>query len=265
MVDNSLAQGKAQGAAANPPKVKSKFREYSEAFLTAILVALFLRGFVVEAFKIPSKSMVPTLMVGDHIFVNKFAYGIRLPFSKHWLTQFKEPKRGDVVVFKYPLDESTDFIKRVVGLPGDKLKFQDGDVIVNGQKLEEVPLKISGRDPSNKRELLLAPNPPFPEGDKFTKVPYSPEWEEFDYYLERLGDHTHIKQENGSFLREGEEITVPPNHFFAMGDNRGNSSDSRVWGPVPMENLKGRAMLIWLSWDHDQGGVRYDRFGKWIE
>ncbi len=245
-------------------KKKSSFREYLEALLTAILIALFLRTFVVEAFKIPSKSMVPTLMVGDHIFVNKFTYGIRIPFTKKWITHFKQPQRGEVVVFMWPGNEKMDFIKRVVGLPGDQIKFEGDDVIVNGQKMETAPVAVPGPNPKNRRELLINPSPGLPDDEKFRTMPFSPEWRDYSYFLERMGDHTHLKQEANRHFGAGQEITVPPGMMFVMGDNRDNSSDSREWGFVPEVNLKGRAMFIWMSLDHDLGGIRFDRMGKWI-
>ncbi len=124
------------------PRKKSKTREYAEALLSAVLIALFVRAFVVEAFKIPSKSMVPTLMVGDHIFVNKFVYGIRVPIVGKWVAHFRDPERGEVVVFVYPKNESLDFIKRVVGLPGDKISVQGLDLFINGNKVEAQNLEI---------------------------------------------------------------------------------------------------------------------------
>jgi signal peptidase I len=247
-----------------PVKKKSRFREYAEALLTAALIAFVLRAFVVEAFKIPSKSMVPTLMVGDHIFVNKFIYGIRIPLTKYWPVHFKKPARGDVVVFIYPKDESLDFIKRVVGIPGDQIRIQGDDLFVNGQKVEAAPIQVTGVNPKNSRELLIQAPADFPDAKRFQTVPFSPEWDDYSYYLERLGEHTHLKQEAGRVFRDGETITVPEGKLFVMGDNRDNSADSREWGFVPMENLKGQAMFIWLSRDRDKGGVRWHRFGDWI-
>lgn len=245
------------------PKVKSKTREYAEALLSAVLIALFVRAFIVEAFKIPSKSMVPTLMVGDHIFVNKFAYGIRIPIMGKWIAHFKTPERGEVVVFIYPRNESLDFIKRVVGLPGDKIAVHGSDLVVNGAKVEIQALPVSGVNPKNKRELLV--NVPAGLPALFAILPFFPDWQEYKFYDEKLGNVEHWMQHSIFPRLEDFEITVPENHFFVMGDNRENSSDSREWGFVPMDNLKGRALFIWLSLDHDQGGVRWDRFGKWIQ
>lgn len=272
---------------------KSASREYSEATITAVIIAILLRIFVVEAFKIPSKSMVPTLMVGDHIFVNKFIYGIRLPFTKFWLTHFKKPERGDVMVFIYPRDDVRqksflhifsglvgeknitqfehaigldvpDFIKRVVGLPGDRIRFSGDDVFINGEKISVAPMTILGNNPDNKKQLLAKAIDSMPDSDQFQTIPYAPEWRDFNFYLERLGNKTHLKQEANRLMDDREEIVVPENYLFVMGDNRDQSSDSREWGFVPMENLVGKAMFIWLSLDYDLGGFRWDRFGDWI-
>jgi signal peptidase I len=253
-------------------KEKSKFREYAEALITAILIAVFLRSFVVEAFKIPSGSMIPTLMVGDHIFVNKFIYGIRVPFTSHWLWKYKEPQRGEAIVFIYPKDRSLDYIKRVVGVPGDKVRIEGDDVYVNGEKIESVQIPVIGKDPAN--PLLVELNPPadVPGAEEFKKIPVSEGWSFFRIYLEKLGDHLHLKQEAPRGEEMNREFKVPADQLFVMGDNRDNSQDSRYWGFVPIENVKGKAMFIWLSLRYREdrpergwAGFRWDRFGKWIE
>jgi signal peptidase I len=255
----------AQSSSDSLRKKKSSFREYVEAFLTALLIAFFLRAFVVEAFKIPSKSMVPTLLVGDHIFVNKFIYGLRLPFSKKWVAHFGTPQRGEVIVFTYPKNESLDFIKRVVGLPGDKITIKGDDLYVNGEKENIYPVIPKELDPQDKRKIDVEK---IEDGELikyFSELPFMTEWKDYKYYVEKLSGVPHYIQHSIYLGRNEElEITVPPDHLFVMGDNRDNSSDSREWGFVPMENIKGRAMFIWLSLDHDQGGVRWHRFGKWI-
>lgn len=193
---------------------KSKPREYTEAILSAVLIALLIRAFVIEAFKIPSASMVPTLQIGDHIFVNKFLYGLRIPFTKTRFFQFTEPKRGDVVVFLYPMDESKDYIKRVVGLPGDRVRTDGTDLYVNDEKV-----------------------PRTPNGEKG----------ETSYFEEKLGDMDHMIQFGPYRSFDNREYHVPPDSLFVMGDNRDNSADSREWGVMPMGNLKGKAMFVWLS------------------
>ena len=182
-------------------KRKSVFREYAEALLIAIVLALFIRTFVVQACKIPSGSMIPTLLVGDHILVNKFVYGIKIPFINKTLIPVSSPQRDDVIVFVYPVDQSKDFIKRVIGLPGEELEMAGKKIYVNGKPYDD--------------KYGNAKRPLFHAGVKFGPV-----------------------------------IKVPEGHVFVMGDNRDNSSDSRVWGFVPLESIKGKALIIYWSWPH---------------
>jgi signal peptidase I len=195
-------------------KRKSTLREYLEAIGIAILLALFIRTFVVQAFKIPSGSMKPTLLVGDHILVNKFIYGIKMPFADKTLIPVNTPKRGDVIVFKYPRDTSKDYIKRVVGLPGDRIQVIDRKLLINGAAVDDphAYYSLSGIMPD-------------------------------------------------SFLRHFGPVVVPPDHLFVMGDNRDESSDSRVWGFVPLSYVRGEAFLIYWSWDQGHFGVRWNRLG----
>lgn len=249
-------------------KKKSHSREFTEALLTAIFIALILRAFGVEAFKIPSGSMIPTLVVGDHIFVNKFIYGLRVPFTKKWAIKFRDPQRGETIVFIYPEDEKLDFIKRVVGVAGDKIRVDGDDLYINEKLVSTAPLNLEGINPENDAELLLKPDPNFPDGAKFTEIPFFPRWENYTFYLERLGEVTHLKQEGSFNFLKSRVIEVPNGKLFVMGDNRDNSRDSREWGFVPIENVKGKAMFIWLSWN-SQGQslldkIRWERFGKWI-
>ncbi len=259
-------------------KKKSETREYLEAFFTALLIALFLRAFVVEAFKIPSKSMVPNLLVGDHLFVNKFIYGIRVPFTKEWIAKFKTPQRGEVVVFSWPKDESLDFIKRVVGVPGDKIRIDKRDLYVNDQKMNVYPVQVEGVDPENIQKLKITQIEGPVQDNKFANLPYMVEWKDYNYFVEDLSGVQHFTQYMKPLWPHPEnEWIVPPGHLFAMGDNRDNSSDSREWGFVPMENLRGRALFIWFSWDSESVNspwyaiqdwpkkIRWGRFGKAIE
>lgn len=238
-------------------KQKSKFREYVEALLTAVLVALLIRAFVIEAFKIPSGSMLPTLSIGDHIFVNKFIYGLRIPFTKHRIVKIGEPKRGDVIVFIYPVDESKDFIKRVVGLPGDNIHIEDQNVFVNGVELPKEKLEVSEYPDDNRRLLIL-------NGGRHS-IPSEPGWSDFRFFEEKTGDIDHVVQYENYLERQNYDAVVPPGHYFVMGDNRDNSADSRSWGFVPEGNVKGKAMFVWLSLDKDNGGIRLREFGRWIK
>lgn len=202
-----------------PQKKKSLLREYAEAIIIALLLALFIRAFVVQAFKIPSGSMIPTLLIGDHILVSKFIYGLRNPFSGAVWIPVKEPERLDVVVFKYPVNPSQDFIKRVIGLPGDRVEIINKEVYINGSRLENDPGVHGG-------EQVI------PKG--------------------------------GSPRDNFGPVTVPARSLFVMGDNRDNSHDSRFWGFVDFRDLKGKAFVLYWSWDREDFNVRWQRFGKVI-
>jgi signal peptidase I len=209
---------------------KSTLREYSESIGVAVAVALLLRAFVVEAFQIPSGSMIPTLEVGDHIFVSKFAYGVTVPFTNSRLMHFGQPERGDVVVFRYPMDPSTDYIKRVVGLPGDTVEIRREDLYVNGQVVprQRVP-----------RAYHCS------EGGA---VPGMRDEHDCELWLETLDKKQHeTVLEPGRGNRDFGRTVVPRGHVFVMGDNRDNSSDSRVWGTVDLDLIKGKALIVWWS------------------
>jgi signal peptidase I len=238
-------------------KRKSVVREYAEALLIAALIALTLRAFVFEAFKIPSGSMIPTLSIGDHIFVNKFTYGLRIPFTKIRFWDVGEPERGEVAVFIYPVDEKKDFIKRVMGAPGDRIRLEGTDVFINGEKLEHRPLTVKPH-PTDRRRLLV-------ENGTEKTIPYVRGWENYDFFEEVTNGHPHVVQYEKFGMREPLEFEVPDGQYFMMGDNRDNSADSREWGFVPFENVKGEAMFVWLSIDRDHGGVRWSEFGRWVE
>jgi signal peptidase I len=203
-------------------KKKSVFREYAEAAAIAILLALFIRTFVVQAFKIPSGSMKPTLLIGDHLLVNKFIYGIKIPFIDRYILKFKSPKIGDIVVFKWPRDEKKDFIKRVIGVGGDTVEIRNDILYINGKQI-----KTKYVDDYRDDEVRRA--------EKYT---------EFLYNLEHF-----ILDEKKSNENLG-PITIPENSIFVMGDNRDNSHDSRYWGFVEENKIKGKALVIYWSWPH---------------
>ncbi len=212
--------------------------EYSVSFFPVILIVFLLRSFLVEPFKIPSSSMVPTLLVGDFILVNKFTYGIRLPVANSKIVEMGSPQRGDVMVFRYPEDPSLDYIKRVVGVPGDRVEYRNKRLTING-----VAVPVRQTDDYLSRERM-----------QFSRR-----------FVETLGgaEHQILLDEdpqalvapsrafpfaaNCNYNMSGLACTVPPGHYFMMGDNRDNSSDSRVWGFVPDENVVGKAFFIWLN------------------
>ena len=203
-------------------KRKSTFREYSEALAIAVLLALFIRTFVVQAFKIPSGSMKPTLIIGDHLLVNKFTYGIKIPLIDRFIIQFDNPKRGDIVVFKYPKDESKDFIKRVIGIEGDVVEIKSDILYINGEKIDtEYVSKYIDEDISGA-----------------------------DRYEEAFGESKHYILDQYVNYEDFGPVTVPENSIFVMGDNRDNSQDSRYWGFVSLNKIKGKALIIYWSWPY---------------
>lgn len=196
-----------------------KWVEYTGGFFPVLFIVFVLRSFLFEPFQIPSGSMIPTLKVGDFILVNKFTYGIRLPVVRTKILSINEPKRGDVMVF-FPPNESRYFIKRVVGLPGDSIRVVDNQLFVNGKAAQQVE---NGELPDDPRYAIR---------------------------MENLEGVNHLIQKGkypGPFGKNY-STTVPEGHYFMMGDNRDNSSDSRDWGPVPEERIVGKAVLVWMHW-----------------
>jgi signal peptidase I len=204
-----------------PPR-KSVLREYGEAIAIAILLALVIRTLVVQAFTIPSGSMMDTLLVGDYILVNKFLYGPELPFTDTRVPGLRDPHRGDIIVFRYPQDEKRDFIKRIVGTPGDTVQVRGIQVYVNGEPIRELYVK-----------RIDTPLPSTGQG-----------------YC--------------GYAYGCEPTVVPPNSYFVMGDNRDNSQDSRYWGFVTRDKIKGKAFLIYWSWDSDRHWLRWWRLANYI-
>jgi signal peptidase I len=290
------------------PEPKSTARDYVESIGAAILIALALRAFVVEAFKIPSSSMYPTLEVGDHIFVNKFIYGVRIPWTTIKFFQLRGPQRGDVMVFIYPCDPDRDYIKRVIATEGQSVEVRCSVVYVDGVA---VPSKLV--DPAAKYEDYSE------DSGKWT-------WSDVSIYAETVGDKTYPtyhqperpqrekaladgtlntpafrdfpshgmptcdaapdrakdigpgvegrivrtkSEQEAKVCEQREKYIVPPGHIFAMGDNRDNSNDGRVWGSVPVENVKGKALFIWLSYRDitlrkARVQLRLDRIGNFV-
>jgi signal peptidase I len=309
---------------------KSTLREYFESIAIAVMIALFLRAFVIEAFKIPSGSMIPTMEIGDHIFVNKFLYGVRIPYTTKKFFTWRQPKRGEVVVFIYPCDPSKDFIKRIVGLPGDTVEVRCSRLYVNGKlvpdkvasqtcqynNLEEASgtwsaqtdcsfyeqtldghtfQTIHERDrperdldrsrPGNQGDHGDFPQRPVRSGvlddrrcPSNTSAPDPRTPEERKAAMGRIEKSAPDPAYDGACGPQWHYV-VPAGHIFVMGDNRANSSDSRVWGTAPIENIKGKALFIWWSSQPDdipfaeptesakpaKGGVLWNRIGDIVE
>ncbi|HVW70800.1 MAG TPA: signal peptidase I [Steroidobacteraceae bacterium] len=273
-VDAAVLARRRAAAAAAAGKDPTQVREpgtvdYARSFFPVALVVLVLRSFIFEPFRIPSDSMMPTLLDGDFIIVNKYAYGLRLPVLNRKFLDIGSPQRGDVVVFRYPLDPSVNYIKRLVGLPGDHIQVRNDRITVNGVA---VPFKIVS---------------PYNDGC----------YVNFQLAEEQLGTHTHHamlcpvpldptpgplagcnRKESRGYNCGGDDAqpllgdgplfdqVVPPGHYFMMGDNRDNSEDGRVWGFVPEENLVGKATRIWFNWDLQRtGGPMWSRIGSAIK
>lgn len=219
-------------------KKKPVWREWLESLLVVAVLAIVIRSFIVAPFKIPSSSMVPTLEVGDYVFVLRYSYGLRIPLTD---LQFfaQPPEHGDVVVFDYPEDRSKDYIKRIVGLPGDEVRYQDNRLFINGV---EMPLKRLGT-----RAYFLA--------DGNVDVA--------ERYYEQLFEISHEVLRKPASIRDG-VWRVPDGHYFVLGDNRNNSRDSRFWGFVPQSYLVGKAVIVWWSWDKHKGELRWERIGSLV-
>ena len=215
--------------------------EYARSFFPVFLAVFLIRSFVIEPFRIPSGSMMPTLLIGDFIAVNKFSYGIRLPVTNRKVVDLGQPERGDVVVFRYPVDGETIFIKRIVGLPGDRIRYdRDKKLHINGVEAERSAAEVYEGSGS---------------GSHMTGA---------GRRLEALGEHTHaILYRPGQPTVDGEWL-VPEGQYFVLGDNRDKSHDSRFWGFVPEENLIGPASIVWMNWDWGHG-VDFGRIGTSID
>jgi len=211
---------------------------FSKSFFPVFAFVFVLRAFVVEPFRIPSGSMIPTLLIGDFILVNKYQYGIKSPIFNSQLIKIGNPQRGDVVVFRYPLDPSTPFIKRVIGLPGDSIRVDNKHVYVNGKEVVW----------QNEKTYIGVQSAARHTGSKV--------------HQELIGEQLHQVLISSDRYAIGGNFNVPSAHYFVLGDNRDNSRDSRFWGFVPKENLMGKAFYIWFNWD---GGPNFSRAGSRIE
>lgn len=212
--------------------------EYARSFFPIVLIVLVLRSFIVEPFRIPSGSMMPTLLIGDFILVNKFAYGIRLPVVNTKVLDAAEPKRGDIVVFRFPKDPRVDYIKRVVGLPGDRVAYHNKKLYVNGKYINQTSL------------------------GRYHGVGKGANMTGSLHLIEDLAaDTEHSILIKASQPSRDMEFVIAEGQYFMMGDNRDNSNDSRFWGTVPEANLVGKAFMIWMNWDWDHQGISFDRLG----
>lgn len=212
--------------------------EYGSSFFPVILFVFVLRSFIVEPFKIPSGSMIPTLQIGDFILVNKFTYGIRLPVINKKIIDVNLPKRGDVMVFRYPEDTSVDYIKRVIGIPGDKISYQNKRLAINGQEIDTQRVE----DYLHTERLYYSKQ--FVENSDGVEHRTLND-DDAPAYIPDPGPFKN--REDCFFNSSGVVCTVPAGHYFMMGDNRDNSRDSRFWGFVPEENIVGKAFFVWLN------------------
>lgn len=231
---------------------KSEIKEHIEgrkdlirALVLCLLAVVVVRSFLFEPFKIPSSSMLPTLKIGDHIFVSKFNFGLSIPFTKLEFLKWGQPQRGDVIVFLFPRDESLHYIKRVIGLPGDKIEFRGKEILVNDQL---IPKELV-TDQSIVQSVLEDASP-----------------SDFEVYRETIGETVHFVRyraaESYNLTRANFVDTVPADSFFVAGDNRDDSYDSRSWGNVQRENIKGKAQIVWLSLNPDAAWGSLDKI-RW--
>lgn len=248
--------GKAADAAREPATV-----DYARSFFPVAIVVLILRSFLFEPFRIPSDSMMPTLLDGDFIIVNKYAYGLRLPVLNRKVVGIGEPQRGDVVVFRYPVNPSQDFIKRVVAVGGDTVEYRDKQLAVNGQPLPQKPdgsySYLEGlRFESTERRIETAQSAAGPTSYTIAVQPQAA-----PVYPANV--RSFPGRENCDYNDRGFRCRVPAGHYFMMGDNRDASDDSRYWGFVPDDHVRGRAFFIWFNWD-DIASFAFDRVGSSI-
>ena len=285
-----------------PPK--STTRDYIESIGAAVLIALALRAFVIEAFKIPSSSMYPTLEIGDHIFVNKFIYGVRIPWTRTKLFELRGPQRGEVIVFMYPCNPDRDYIKRVVALAGDSVEVRCNIVYVNGvavpSRVLEADIKYEDYDEQSTNPVWYTK--PVSRYEEIVNGHAYETYQDVDRPLrddqlargtlqsgdtkdfpmrgrpapdctgqpdaanpqEQVRGKIEVTNENAGACEQQIHYVVPPGHVFVMGDNRPNSNDSRYWGSVPLDNVKGKALFIWLSY-REVWQIRWPRMGDFVK
>lgn len=215
--------------------------DYARSFFPVLLVVFLFRSFFYEPFRIPSGSLEPTLMTGDFILVNKFDYGVRLPVIHQKIAGKGEPKRGDIVVFRWPPNPSYDFVKRIIGLPGDHISYINKELIINGQQIPQNFIKDT--------------------------IAYDEEGDEVKVQLKEedlMGIKHKIFINPARPIEDYKDIVVPEGMYFMMGDNRDDSADSRYWGFVADKDVVGKAVLVWMSWDSVHTNIRGDRVGSWV-
>lgn len=220
-----------------PKQQPRKIIEYSRSFFPVFFIVLLLRSFLIEPFRIPSGSLEPTLLVGDFVAVNKFAYGLRLPVWEKKVLSIANPKTGEIAVFRWPPDPSFDYIKRVIGVPGDKIVYHNKILTINGKEMKQTFVEYTTDQSSGKAVATYRENLNGIEHDIFVR----PDVPAVDF-----------------------EVEVPPNQYFMMGDNRDDSADSRFWGFVSDNYLRGKAFLVWMSWNGKTDTVRWSKIGKLI-
>lgn len=220
------------------PLVLRKITEFSHSFFPVFFIVLLLRSFLIEPFRIPSGSLEPTLLVGDFLAVNKFAYGFRLPVLEKKIIPVANPVAGEIAVFRWPPNPAFDYVKRVIGVPGDTVKYHNKVLSINGEEMKQTFMEYTTDESSGKAVAK---------------------------YMENLQGISHAIYINPDIPAEDFEIKVPQDYYFMMGDNRDDSADSRYWGFVKDEYFRGKAMLIWMSWNSQLDSIRWSRLGKLIK
>ena len=221
----------------DPKQKPTRLIEYSRSFFPVFIIVLLLRSFLIEPFRIPSGSLEPTLLVGDFLAVNKFAYGLRLPVLEKKVISIANPKTGEIAVFRWPPNPTYDYIKRVIGVPGDKVVYHNKVLTINGQKMKQTFVEYTTDESSGKAVAKYRENLNGIEHDIYVR----PDVAAVDF-----------------------EVEVPQGQYFMMGDNRDDSADSRFWGFVGDKYLRGKAFLVWMSWNSKSDMIRWSRIGRLI-